>query len=114
MKYMLITYVNEAGWTKLSKEEQAQGMAAYQAYAEALGKAGALVGSNGLQPSSTASTVRFTNGKAQVLNGPYADTKEQLGGIFIIDVPDRDAAISWAQRCPATHHGVVEVRGVWG
>ncbi len=114
MKFMLMTYVNEAGWTKLTKDEQAKGMAAYQEYTEALKQAGVLVGSNGLQPSSTAATVRLTNGKSQVLNGPYADTKEQLGGIFTIDVPNRDTAISWAERCPTVGHGVVEVRGLWG
>ena len=114
MKYMLMAYVNEGGWTKLTKEQQAQGMAAYQAYTEALRKAGVLVGSNGLQPSSTAATVRLSNGKSQVLDGPYAESKEQLGGFFIIDVADLDAALSWAARCPAAGHGVVEVRALRG
>ena len=68
------------------------------------------VGSNRLQPSSAATTVRVANGKSQVLDGPYADSKEQLGGYFMIDVPDLDTAISWAARCPAAGHGVVEVR----
>lgn len=114
MKYMLMAYVNEAGWTKLTKAEQQQGMAAYQSYTEALRKAGALVGNNGLQPSSTATTVRIANGKSQVLDGPYAESKEQLGGFFIIDVADLDAALAWAARCPAAGHGVVEVRALWG
>lgn len=112
MQYMLMAYVNEGGWTHLTKEEQMKGMAAYQGYAEALRKAGALVASNGLQPSSTAVTVRLANGKSQVLDGPFADSKEQLGGFFIIDVADLDAALSWAARCPAAGHGVVEVRGL--
>ena len=88
-------------------------MAAYTAYAQALTKAGVLTGSQRLQPSSAATTVRVANGKPQVLDGPYADSKEQLGGYFIIDVPDLDAAISWAARCPAASHGVVEVRPFW-
>jgi hypothetical protein len=88
-------------------------MGAYHAYTEALTKAGVLAGSNRLRPISTATTVRVANGKTQVLNGPYADTKEQLGGYFLIDVPDLDAAISWAARCPASSHGTVEVRPVW-
>ena len=88
-------------------------MGAYHSYTEALTKAGVLVGSNRLRPISTATTVRVANGKTQVLNGPYADTKEQLGGYFLIDVPDLDAAISWAARCPASSHGTVEVRPVW-
>jgi hypothetical protein len=113
MKYILMTYVNEAAWPKLSKTEQEQGAAAYMAYSEALSKAGVLAGSNRLQPTSTATTVRMTNGKSQVLDGPYVDSKEQLGGYFLIDVADLDAAIAWAARCPATGHGVVEVRPVW-
>lgn len=113
MQYILMTYVNEAGWSKLTKAEQKQGVAAYMAYSEALTKAGVLTGSNRLQGSSAATTVRVVNGKSQVLDGPYADSKEQLGGYFIIDVADLDAAISWAARCPAAGHGVVEVRPLW-
>ncbi len=113
MQYLLMAYVNEAGWSKLTKDQQAQGAAAYKAYTEALTKAGVLTGSNRLQGSSAATTVRIANGKTQVLDGPYADSKEQLGGYFIIDVADLDAAISWAARCPAAGHGVVEVRPLW-
>jgi hypothetical protein len=114
MQYILMAYVNEAGWPKLTKAEQEQGMAAYMAYNEALTKAGVLKGSNRLQPTATATTVRVANGKSQVLDGPYADSKEQLGGYYLIDVPDLDAAISWAARCPASGHGIVEVRPIWG
>ena len=113
MQYILINYVNEAAWPRLTKVEQEQGVAAYMAYTEALTKAGVFVGSARLQSSSAATTVRLANGKAQVLDGPYADSKEQLGGYYVIDVPDLDAAISWAARCPATGHGVVEVRPFW-
>jgi hypothetical protein len=66
-----------------------------------------------LQPRSSATTVRIANGKTQVLDGPYVDSKEQLGGYYLIDVPDLDAALSWAARCPAVSHGVVEVRPLW-
>src|SRR6202023_1461485 len=100
-------------WPKMTKAEQEQGAAAYMAYAEALTKAGVLAGSNRLQPSTASTTVRIANGKSQVLDGPYVDSKEQLGGYFLIDVPDLDAAISWASRCPAAGHGVVEVRPIW-
>ena len=113
MQYLLTLYVNEAGWPKLTKAEQEQGMAAYMAYTEALTKAGVLKGVGRLQPSSTATTVRVANGKSNVLDGPFADSKEQLGGYYIIDVSDRDAAISWAARCPPAGHGVVEVRALW-
>lgn len=114
MKYMLMAYVNESGWTQLTEAEKEQGMAAYMAYSEALTKAGVFVGSNRLQPSSTATTVRAGNGKPQVLDGPFVDSKEQLGGYFLIDVDDLDAALSWAARCPAASHGVVEVRPIGG
>jgi hypothetical protein len=113
MQYLLMAYVDETGWPKLSKTEQEQGIAAYAAYGEALKTSGVMKGSNRLQPSSVATTVRSTNGRSQVLDGPYVDSKEQLGGYFLIDVPDLDAALSWASRCPAVHHGVVEVRPVW-
>jgi hypothetical protein len=113
MQYLLMAYVDESGWPKLSESEQKQGIAAYAAYGEALRTSGVMKGSNRLQPSSVATTVRSANGKPQVLDGPYVDSKEQLGGYFLIDVPDLDAALSWASRCPAVNHGVVEVRPVW-
>jgi hypothetical protein len=113
MQYLLMAYVNEAGWPKLSKGEQEQGIAAYTAYTEALTKAGVLKGGNRLQSSPAATTVRMANGKTQVQDGPYADSKEQLGGYFLIDVADLDAALSWAARCPAVGHGVVEVRPLY-
>ncbi len=113
MQYLLMLYVNENGWTSLTKAQQEEGVAAYSAYTQALKKAGALVGADRLKPSSAATTVRNSNGKPQVLDGPYADTKEQLGGYYLIDVSDLDAALSWAARCPAATHGIVEVRPVW-
>jgi hypothetical protein len=113
MQYILMLYVNEAGWEKLNKAEQEQGVAAYTAYTQALTKAGVFKGRQRLQPSSAATTVRLANGKPQVLDGPYADSKEQLGGYFAIDVPDLDAALAWASRCPTAGHGVVEVRPFW-
>jgi len=113
VQYLLMAYVNENGFANLSPAEQQQGMAAYGAYVEALTKAGALKGMNRLRPSADGTTVRVADGKTQVLDGPYADSKEQLGGYFLIDVPDLDAAMSWAARCPAAGHGAVEVRPVW-
>jgi hypothetical protein len=113
MQYLLMAYVRESDWSTMTKAQQEQGMAAYGAYAEALTKSGVLKGSNRLRPVSDATTVRVTDGKQQVLDGPYADSKEQLGGYFLIDVPDLDAALSWAARCPASSHGAVEVRPIW-
>ena len=110
MRYILMLYSEEAGWTRLTKAEQDQWMAAYKSYMEAMTTAGVLVDSHRLQPSSTAKTVCVTNGKTQVLDGPHGNLKEKLSGYFIIDVADLDAAILWAAQCPAASHGVVEVR----
>jgi hypothetical protein len=113
MQYLLLLHSDESGWSKMTQAEQQQGMAAYMAYSEALKKAGAFVGSNRLQPVSAATTVKIANGKQQVLDGPYADSKEQLGGYFLIEAPDLDGAITWAARCPGASHGTIEVRPVW-
>ena len=113
MKYMLLIYGNEAAMQAASKAESEQMMAAYGAYTDALQKAGVIAGGDRLQRSTSATTVRAANGKTQVLDGPYAETKEQLGGYYLIDVPDLDAALSWAGRCPAASHGAVEVRPIW-
>ncbi len=112
MKYILMDYVNEAGWPVLTKEEKDHWLGAYIAYIDAMKEAGVLKNATGLQPTSTATTVRVANGKTQVLDGPYADSKEQLGGFRIIEVADLDAALSWAARCPTALHGVVEVRPI--
>jgi hypothetical protein len=113
MKYMLLIYGNEAGMLSASKETASQSMAAYSAYTEAMKKAGVHLGGDRLRPTSAASTVRVANGKTQVLDGPYAETKEQLAGYYMIDVPDLDAALSWAARCPGAANGTMEVRPLW-
>ena len=113
MKYILLLYSNEAQWGTMSHEAQTQGVAAYGAYTEALTAAGVRVASDRLRPTATATTVRIENGETKVLDGPYAESKEQLGGFYMIDVPDLDTALSWAARCPTAGHGTVEVRPVW-
>ncbi len=113
MQYMLLIYGNEAAQQAASKEQAEQMYAAYGAYTEALKKAGVMNGGNALQPSASATTVRVANGKTTVLNGPYAESKEQLGGYYIIDVPDLDAALAWAARCPGASSGAMEVRPIW-
>jgi hypothetical protein len=114
MQYLLLLHSEEAGFAAMPKDQVEQAMGAYMAYTEALKKAGALVNSNRLQPVATATTVRVANGgKPQVLNGPYAETKEQLGGYYLIEAPDLDGAIAWAARCPGASHGTVEIRPVW-
>ena len=112
MKYMLLIYGNEAGMANVTKESQSQMFAAYGAYTQAMKKAGAFVSGDPLQPSTTATTVRVADGKTKVLNGPYAETKEQLGGYYLIEVADLDAALSWAAKCPGASYGTMEVRPV--
>ncbi|HYW51568.1 MAG TPA: YciI family protein [Gemmatimonadaceae bacterium] len=113
MKYAVIVY--EAP-SELAAREDPQRVAgywsAYAAYSQALGQAGVAVGGAGLQPPSMATTVRLRGGQRHVQDGPFADTKELLGGFFLIDVPDLDAALEWAARCPAAANGAVEVRPV--
>ncbi len=113
MQYLLLIYGSEAGMLAATKEQSSQMLAAYGAYTEAMKKAGVIVGGERLKPTSTATSVRVAKGKTEVLNGPYAETKEQLGGYYMIDVPDLDSALSWAARCPGANHGTIEVRPIW-
>lgn len=113
MQYMLMIYGDEATMGKMTQKDGEQMMAAYRAYAEALAKAGAMVGGNRLRPTADGTCVRVAGGKTEVLNGPYAETREQLGGYYLIEAKDLDAALSWAARCPGASHGTVEVRPVW-
>ena len=114
MEYMLLIHADPKGFETLTETQAAQAMAAYGAYHEALNKAGILKNSNRLRGVETATTVRVREGKTEVLNGPFIETREQLGGYFLIDVKDLDAALGWAARCPGASHGAVEVRPVWG
>jgi hypothetical protein len=110
---MLMIYVNEDQMEAARKANGNQISAPYMAYLDALKQAGVIRGGDRLQPSTAATTVRVADGKTQVLNGPYADTKEQLGGYFLIDVPDLDEALAWAARCPGASFGTIEVRPIW-
>jgi hypothetical protein len=106
-------YSDEKAYAARPDADQKRGYEAYMAYTEALKNAGAFLGSHRLQPTTAATTVRVANGKTQVLNGPYIETKEQLGGYYLIEAPDLDAALAWAARCPGAEHGIMEVRPVW-
>lgn len=109
MRYMmLIRHDEEALATAPQKELWAD----YAAFNEALAKAGGAPGER-LRPSSAATSVRVKNGKPDVLDGPYADTREQFAGYFTIDVPDLDQAIAWAARCPSARLGSIEIRPMW-
>ena len=113
MQYLLMIYASEAEEAKMTPADTGKLMQAYGAYSEALVKAGAMQSGNRLRPVTDATSVRVRNGKTEVLNGPYAETREQLGGYYLIDVPDLDAALSWAARCPSSSYGTIEVRPIW-
>jgi hypothetical protein len=112
MQVLLMIYGDEAAWAARSQAEKGEVFAAYGAYSAALREAKANGGGNPLQPSATAHTVRVRDGHAQVLDGPYAETKEQLGGYYLLEVEDMQAALRWAARCPGAAHGAVEVRPI--
>jgi hypothetical protein len=111
MKYTVLIYENEADFRARTDEREKEAYwGAYRAYTQALQAAGIMVGGAALQPPPVGTTVRQRDGKRQVQDGPYAETKEQLGGFYEIDVPDLDTALDWAARCPAATTGAVEVR----
>ena len=112
MQYMLMVHADQGAFASMPPAQMQQGMAAYTAYTEALKAAGALVNSNRLADTSTATTIRVRDGKAKLVNGPYAESKEQLGGYYLIEAKDLDAALNWAEKCPGAHHGAVEVRPI--
>ena len=113
MRYNLfLNYPEAGGDVEVSEEALAEGRKAFDDYAKALDDAGALLGVNILKPSSASTTVSFKDGSLVVQDGPFADTKEKLGGVFMLEVPDLDAAIAWAEKAPSAHWGTVEIRPV--
>lgn len=112
MQYLLMIHQDETAMQKARAEDGAAMMAAYGAYTQAMREAGILRGGERLHPSSSATVVRMKEGKPSVLNGPYAEIKEQLGGYYVIEVADIDAAINWAARCPGAQYGAIEVRPI--
>ena len=110
MRYTLLLHYPEMTAEDLGPEAMAAGQAAFHDYAAAMDDAGVLVSAEVLQPSSRSTTAALRNGSLRVQDGPFADTKEQLGGTFVIDVPDLDAALAWAEKCPAVEWGTVEIR----
>jgi hypothetical protein len=112
MRYCLLMHYEEGSSLGLSEEDMAPAMAAFASYADDLSAAGVLITTEVLDVVATTTTVTARSGTPEIQDGPFADTKEKLGGIFVIDVPDLDAALSWAQRNPANGWGSVEVRPV--
>jgi hypothetical protein len=112
MQYMLMVYESAAELAKRKSTEFAAYMAPWAAYTQALQGAGVLVSGNGLLLPDTATTLRFEGDKRVVHDGPYADTKEQLGGYYVLEVPSLEVAMQWAARCPCLPSGAVELRPV--
>jgi hypothetical protein len=112
MRYCLLMHYQEGPSLGLTEEDMAPAMAAFDAYAADLTDAGVLIATEVLAAAATTTTVTARNGTPEIQDGPFADTKEKLGGIFVIDVPDLDEALKWAQRNPANGWGSVEIRPV--
>ena len=112
MKYLLLIYHNEAEFMKLAPEQMAPMYKEYGEFSEQLISSGKHIASNQLQPTATATTVRLRGGKRLVTDGPFAETKEQLGGFYLVDAKDLDDAIAIAARIPSARDGSIEVRPV--
>jgi hypothetical protein len=110
MRYALLMYYQEPGEGEISEEAIAEAKQAFGAYGRALESAGVLLLADVLQPAAATTTVTRRDGVLRVQDGPFAETKEALAGVFVLDVPDLDAAIGWAEKCPGAQWGVIEVR----
>ncbi len=116
MQYALLIYGSEAAQQEqigsMSEEERAAMMGEWFAYTEELKTAGVYVAGEALQGTPTAATVQVRNGERMVTDGPFAETKEQLGGFYIVDVPSKDEALEWAAKIPSAPYGSIEVREI--
>ena len=112
MKYLLTLFTEEGGFRDATPEQIKTELDKWAAFGQEAVNAGAFVAGEGLQESATATTVRIQEGERMVTDGPFAETKEQLGGFYLLDCKDLDEAISWAAKIPGAHHGKVEVRPV--
>lgn len=112
MRYMLLIYSEEDAGPQPGDDDFAAEMTKWFTYTTELEEAGALLGGEALQPSTTATSVQVRDGETMTTDGPFAETKEVLGGYYLIDVPDLDAARAWAAKIPAAPYGTVEIRPV--
>lgn len=112
MKYMLLLRGDEGQWADTPPEELAAQMTQWEVYTDELTKAGAFVSGEGLQPSPTSTTLRVEDGERILTDGPFAETKEQIGGFYVIDCKDLDEAIEWAAKTPTAQRGSIEIRPI--
>ena len=112
MKYLLLIYTDERAAAAASPEEQNAVMGEYYAFNNETNASGVFNAGEALMPTTTATTVRVRQGKTVTTDGPFAETKEQLGGYYLLDCKDLDEAIGWAAKIPGAHHGSIEVRPI--
>ena len=112
MKYLCLIYDDESQWPKMPKSESEKLYGEYFAFTEGIKKTGHYIGGNPLQPTNTATTVRVRNGKLSTTDGPFAETKEQLGGYYLIEAKDLNDAIQVAAKIPSARMGSIEVRPI--
>jgi hypothetical protein len=110
MEYMILIYGDERAFGGLEEAQLKAMYAEYGTYTQELMQAGVMRAGSELKPASTATTLRNRGGKVLMTDGPFAETKEQLGGYYLIDVPNLDAAVKWAGKCPGAKHGSIEIR----
>jgi hypothetical protein len=111
-QYMLLIYGEESAWAKLTPDQLSAEMGAYKAYTQEMAQAGVLVAGDELRPVSTAKTLSIANGKQKVVDGPFAETKETLGGYYLVNVESEADALAWAAKCPGARYGRIEVRPI--
>ena len=112
MKYLCLIYDTESRWATMSQEEGNQIMKEYFTFTDDIQKSGHMIAGDSLMPTSTATTVRVRNGKLGTTDGPFAETKEQLAGYYLIEAESLDEALEWAARIPSARIGTIEVRPV--
>ncbi len=113
MRYILLIYTDETEDAKRTDAENEANMAEYYAFTSEVQESGAYKGGDALHPTSSATTVRVREGRTMVTDGPFAETKEQLGGFYMVDCKDLDEAIEWAAKIPGARDGSIEVRPIW-
>ncbi len=113
MQYLLMIYQNEAEYAKLDPATGQKMLGEYQAFTQSIIQSGNFKAGDRLQPTTTATTVRVRDGKTLTTDGPFAETREQLGGYYLIEAKDLDAAIAVAARIPSARIGSIEVRPIW-
>ncbi len=113
MKYLCLIYSDETQWPKLPKADAEKMMGEYYEFTDSIKASGHFLGSNRLQPTHTATTVRIRDGKMSTTDGPFAETREQLGGYYLVEAQDLNEAIRLGSRIPGARYGSIEIRPIW-